>query len=339
MRRHRVVLSRRLVPRADLAGLRPTPTLARIAAEPIPHRDLDDRESHDVETPASARVVRANVTVRERVAQVWRYRELLVGMTRRELKVKYKNSVLGFAWSMLNPLMIMVVYYFAFQVVLKAGIPQFPFYLLCGVLVWNLFSGGLTGATVSMVTNSALVKKVAFPREVLPLAAVGAAGVHFLLQGSVLLVALAVFRHAVAWKFMLLLLPASLAIIFIAAALGLMLSAINAYLRDTQHIVDLVLVAWFWATPVVYSYGQVVAQLKHTWIRVLYLLNPVTPIVLTFQRALYARVSTGTVTLLPVWNIGRFAILVGAELAVSIALLALGFKVFGRLEGNIAEEL
>lgn len=279
------------------------------------------------------------MSVRERVAQVWRYRELLVGMTRRELKVKYKNSALGFAWSMLNPLMIMVVYYFAFQVVLKAGIPEFPFYLLCGVLVWNLFSGGLTGATVSMIHNSALVKKVAFPREILPLAAVGAAAVHFLLQGTVLLVALAVFRHAVAWQFLVLLIPAAIAIVLVAAASGLVLSAVNAYLRDTQHIVELVLVAWFWATPVVYSYGQVVAQLKHTWIRVAYLLNPVTPIVLTFQRALYARVRTDRITLLPVWGIGRFAILVGSELAVGLVLLAAAFKIFGRLEGNIAEEL
>ena len=128
------------------------------------------------------RVVRAKITARERLVRLIHYRELLVGMVRKELKIKYKNSVLGFAWSLLNPLLYLVVFYVAFELILKSSVPSFPIYLLSGLLVWNLFSGGLAAATSSVVGNSGLVKKVSFPREILPLAAVGSILVHFFLQ-------------------------------------------------------------------------------------------------------------------------------------------------------------
>src|SRR3954463_10306005 len=133
-----------------------------------------------------ARVVRSRISPRERLFRIFRYHELLVGMVRKELKIKYKNSVLGFAWSLLNPILYLVVFYIAFQKILQAGIPSFAIWLLSGLLVWNLFSTGLGGATSSVVGNSALVKKVSFPREILPLAAVGSTLVHFFLQSLVL---------------------------------------------------------------------------------------------------------------------------------------------------------
>src|SRR3954463_7058328 len=152
-----------------------------------------------------ARVVRARITARERLVRIFKYHELLVGMVRKELKVKYKNSVLGFAWSLLNPLLVLVVYYVAFSLILKTPIHRFPVFLLSGVLVWNFFSGGVLSGTTSVVMNASLVKKVSFPREILPLASVGAAGVHFFLQGIVLSAALFVFGHGVAWNYMVLL--------------------------------------------------------------------------------------------------------------------------------------
>src|SRR5207248_4697248 len=124
------------------------------------------------------RVVSARINLRQRFRDIWAYRELLGGLVRKELKVKYKNSVLGFLWSMLNPALYLVVFYVVFQLILKNGIPQFAIFLLAGLLVWNLFSTALPGATGSVVGNSGLVKKVAFPREVLALSSVGAALVH-----------------------------------------------------------------------------------------------------------------------------------------------------------------
>jgi ABC-2 type transport system permease protein len=118
------------------------------------------------------------VVPRRRVAEhfrdVWAYRELQLGLVRQQLKVRYKGSVLGFVWSLLNPLLYLVVFYFVFQVFLGSGIPSFPIFLLSGLLVWNLFVGSLPSAAGSIIDNGSLVKKVWFPREILPIASVGA---------------------------------------------------------------------------------------------------------------------------------------------------------------------
>ena len=124
---------------------------------------------------------------------IWRFRELLRNLVRKELKVKYKNSVLGFAWSMLNPLFLLAVYTVVFNI-LGTAFDYFTIWLLIGILVWNLFSTSVVAGTTSISGNGYLVNKVRFPREVLPLASVGAALVHFFLQSLVLVVVLAVVR-------------------------------------------------------------------------------------------------------------------------------------------------
>jgi ABC-2 type transport system permease protein len=290
----------------------------------------------------------------ERFARLWRYRELLGVLIRKELKVKYKNSVLGFAWSLLNPLLVLIVYWFAFGVILGNTMPRFPIFLLCGVLVWNFFSGGVQSGTTSVVMNAALVKKVSFPREVLPLASIGAACVHFVLQGIVLSAALFFFGHGVAWDYMILLPLAMLVMLVVSAGLAVMLSAINVHLRDMQHFLELLLIAWFWATPIVYPFEQAAGKLdNHGWAKVLYFANPILGVVLTFQRVLYNQLDhvvvakdakthkvTVTVThLLPHWSVGFFAVLLAVSLAVSVIFFFLSLYVFGRLEGSIAEEL
>src|SRR3954453_7542512 len=110
------------------------------------------------------RISTARVGLWERVSAIWRYRELLVALTRTELKVKYKNSALGFVWSLLNPMLYLVVFYLVFTVFLKASIPSFPIFLLAGLLPYNLYSAGLGGGTTSIVGNAGLVSKVWFPR-------------------------------------------------------------------------------------------------------------------------------------------------------------------------------
>src|SRR5688572_13902505 len=169
-----------------------------------------------------------------RVRDIFRYRELLVNLVRKDLKVRYKSSVLGFLWSLLNPAMLLLVYYFVFSVLLGSGIPRFPIYLLSGLLVWNLFNVGLISATGSVVASSGIVNKVWFPREVLPLSAIGAAVVHFFLQGIVMVLTLVLFRHPVEWTYLPLLPFALLALLLFLAGLSLLLSAFNVYLRDMQ---------------------------------------------------------------------------------------------------------
>jgi len=301
--------------------------------------------------PAQAlRVVSARISLSTRLIEIWRYRELLLGLTRKELKVKYKNSVLGFVWSLLNPAAILLVYFVVFQIILKNGIPLFAIYLMSGVLIWNMFSNALPGATASVVNNSALVKKVAFPREILALASVGAALVHFFLQSLVMIGFLLAFEHSPAFEYLPLLVPALFALLLFTAALGVLLAAVNVKLRDMQHLLDVSLNVWFWATPIVYQYrlvrDKVVAgsgTFKHV-LFVLWRLNPITPIVLTFQRALYASTSPttkGTVIHIlpdhagPWWYLWQLLAVIG----FSTALFAVALQVFGRLEGSFAEEL
>jgi len=292
------------------------------------------------------RVSTARVGLWDRVKEIWRYRELLVAFSRTELKVKYKNSVLGFAWSMLNPALYLLVYWVVFDLILGTGIPNFPIFLLSGILVWNLFATSLGSATSSVVANAGLVRKVAFPREILPLASVGAALVHFFLQAIVLVMALVIFQYNVAWSYLPLLPVALFALLFFVAALGILLGSINVYLRDTAHFVELALIAWFFMTPIVYPYETVAAKLgNHSW---LFLLNPITDIVLTFQRAIYGQVSGAktvdgvtTITKILPQGVDQWWYLwhLGLVILASAVLFVLALVVFGRAEGNFAEEL
>jgi ABC-2 type transport system permease protein len=294
-----------------------------------------------------ARVVRSRTSVIERFRRIVTYRELLVGMTRKELKIKYKNSILGFAWSLLNPLLYLVVFYIAFVKILGSGVPEFPIFLLSGLLVWNLFSTALGAACSSVVANAGLVKKVSFPREILPLAAVGSMLVHFFLQSMVLFAVIAVLWRPVAWEYVALLPLALVALLLLTGALGILLSATNVYLRDTQHFLELALLAWFWVTPIVYGFMTI--GRRNSLFSKLYMLNPVTPIVLIFQRALYAKLDNPKVVfnpkdpkadqILPHWHLTGYLGYLGYSFVIGAILLVIAISVFGRSEANFAEEL
>jgi ABC-2 type transport system permease protein len=297
------------------------------------------------------RVVSARVDLRQRFRDIWTYRELLAGLVRKELKVKYKNSVLGFLWSMLNPATNLLVYYVVFQIILKNGIPLFAIYLISGILVWNLFSSALPAACGSIVGNSSIVKKVAFPREVLALGNVGASLVHFCLQSIVLLIFLVAFHHSPAVPYLPLLIPAIVALLLLTSALGILLAAVNVYLRDMQHLLEIGLSVWFWATPIVYQYRLVADRVAEQHsnalnaVFVLWRMNPLTPIVLTFQRAIYGHpepigANHQPVHILPAhagawWYLWQLLAVIG----FSGVLLCVAMTVFGHLEGNFAEEL
>jgi ABC-2 type transport system permease protein len=315
------------------------------------------------------RTVSARVSVWLRLGEMWAARELFVFLVRKEIKVKYKNSVLGFLWSMLNPALTLAVFYILFTYFLPNGIPHFVIYMFSAMLVWNLFQTGVLTGTTAVVVNAGIVKKVAFPREILVLASVGAAMMFFFYQSIVLVAFMIAFHHAPAWGELWLLIPAMAAIIVFASALAVFLSAVNVYLRDTQHLVEVLLVAWFWAIPTVYAFsGRVHDSLvRHTLFFIpgtkliwLYFANPVTPVVMTFQRVFfndYHPRSTIASHLLhkngTPYTIHKFipnGVLanysthwyVGADLAVlgvSLILFLGALVVFGHLEGNFAEEL
>ena len=286
-------------------------------------------------------VVAPRRTVAQALTGTWRYRELLVNLVRKELKVRYKNSSLGFFWSMLNPLMYLVVFYVVFQLVLGSGVPYFAVFLLSGLLGWNLFSASLAAATGSITGNASLVNKVWFPREILPLASIGANFVHFLLQSVVLVIGLLVFRFDVDWGYVWLVLPALVTLLLLTSALCIFLAAANVYARDTQHLLELVLLAWVWMTPIIYPWALQATELADRGrSAMLTLLNPMTPIVITLQRALYGIETADDGTrILPVESSLWYLRNLGAVAAVSVVLLLLALRVFTRVEGDFAEEL
>jgi len=275
---------------------------------------------------------------------------------RKEVKVKYKSSVLGAAWSMLNPILYLAVFSLVFGVVLKNNVPDFSVYLLSGILAWNLFSTSLALGARSVVDNANLVTKVYFPREILPLASIGAAGVDFVLQAIVLVVFMAALRHPFIGVNLLLLPLAIAALLAFTAALTMFVASLNVRYRDTQHLLNLALLTWFWVTPVVYQSALVFSKLQHhrvfgiSLVNV-YLANPMADVAFGFQRALYRSVSpvanVGTrthpkfmhVAVTPNVSVAWLALLLGAVTLGCLGLLVLAWRTFFHLSGDFAEDL
>jgi len=191
--------------------------------------------------------------------EVVAYRELLANLVRKELKIKYKDSVLGFLWTLVRPLLQLIIYSVAIGLFLGSGkvIPEFGVYLYTGLLVWTLFTEIMGGCTSSVVGNAALIKKVYFPRELFPLSVVGAALVNFGLQLVILRGAYAVTDRWPAPGDLALVPLALVVLVVFAASLGMLLAAANVTLRDVQYLVDVGLLFWFWMTPIVYAWTTV----------------------------------------------------------------------------------
>lgn len=274
----------------------------------------------------------------ERIRELFAHREVLVNLTRKELKVKYKSSALGIIWSMLNPLMYLVVFFLVFKVFLRNDIPEFHIYLLSGLLAWTFFSTAVAGATGSVVGNGPLVTKVAFPREILPLSAVGSSMVNFFFQFIVLVAVMlaSTYEHLGAG---VVLLPLALAVLLVfSVAMGFATSAFNVRYRDTAHLVELGLLAWFWLTPVIYPAMIVLDRGQLVWR--LYQLNPLVTVTLGFQRALYGpRLLPDGRGVLPDPGIAWYAVRIGLVGIGSLLLLYLAWRLFYRRSGDFAEEL
>jgi ABC-2 type transport system permease protein len=268
-------------------------------------------------------------------------RELLNQLTRREIKARYKDSALGFFWSLARPLAMLVVYYIAIGKFLGAaqtpthpgGIPDFAIFIFAGLTAWQLFSDIVIIGTGSIVGNAGLIKKVYVPRELYPLSVVGSALFNFAIQLSVLLAATAAlgrFPTGERWLYFVLALAV---MIPLSTALALLLSATNVYLRDVQYLVEIMLMIFMWASPIVYSWALVQkAVAGHPWLEQLYLANPMTLVVLGFQKAFWV---AGDGQPFPDYLGRRLIIAFG----LSVVLLWFSQRVFARLQSNFAQEL
>ena len=264
------------------------------------------------------------------------YRVLIQTLVARELKARYRGSVLGFFWSFANPLLLLLVYTFVFSVVLPArfeGVDNYALFLFCGLLPWTWFSSALTESSNSLLANGNLIKKVLFPAEVLPVVAVLANMVHFLLALPILIVALVLFVAVPPSITELLWFPAVVAVQFlITLGLGLILAALTVHFRDIRDLLANVLTLWFFATPILYpwtmvaSRGPSVAGLPPAG-KVLMDLNPFAHIAISYQEILFFD-----------GPFGHWKWLL-ALAAAGLALFVAGYALFDRLRDSFAEEV
>lgn len=274
------------------------------------------------------------------LAEIWHSRELLGRLVRREIRARYKDSKLGVVWSLFRPLISLLIYYFAIGKIMGAArnVPDFAIFVFAGLTIWMLYSEIVGGCVRSIVDNSGLVKKVYLPREIFPLSSIGSAIVNFVIQLAVLLIGIAVLSSYRISPDLLLAPLSLLTLLVFGTAIGLLVAALNVYLRDVQHFVEIYLLIFFWASPIVYPFTYVHNALGDGWLSELYLASPVTLSIIGTQKALWSAGSTSSGALVQIWPPELGMRLVIALLA-SIVLLFIAQRVFARLQGNFAQEL
>ncbi len=222
------------------------------------------------------------------IPELFRYRDLLMQLVIRDLKVRYKNSVLGFLWSLLNPLVQVATITIVFKYIMPLGIPNYSAYLLVAYLPWMFFQMSLMDASQSVLAHHDLLKKVYFPREVLPLSMVIANLVHFLLALVVFFGYLLIIRAPIVETWLLL--PGLILIEFLLiTGLAFFISAMNVFYEDIKYIVSVLLNIFFYLTPIIYMSEMVYSRLHHMGkdaFFALYQLNPLNTIVIAFRKCL-----------------------------------------------------
>lgn len=264
-------------------------------------------------------------------------RELMANLTLRELRSKYKRSLLGWAWSLLNPIATMLIYTLVFGYILRvepprgdpSGLKYFALFLLCGLLPWNYLTSGVGGGIGSLIANANLVKKTYFPRDLLVGATVASCLVSHLIEMGLLCLVFLLFGNMVLPYLSVTLLLIVVLTLFVTG-LGLAFSIVNAYFRDVEHLVGILFQVWFYLNPIVYPLTLVPERTNILGVsvpaRALYQLNPMVGFVESFRDLLYH---------LRMPPFGQVAYLV----VVSVAVFAFGLTLFNRLEGRLAEEL
>jgi len=255
--------------------------------------------------------------------QLIRYRGLIQSLVARELKARYRGSVLGFLWSFVNPLLLLLVYWFVFTTVMPntmAGVQPYALFMFCGILPWTWFSASLTEASGSLIAGGNLIKKVMFPAEVLPIVSVLANMVHFFLGLPILIVFLIIFRPPTLWHFAWFPVAVLVQLVF-TSALALFLSALAVHFRDIRDILANVLLLWFFATPIIYPWFQPGLQR----FKPLFDANPFTHLAVSYQEIFFFHEALGH------W---KWLVLLGA---VSTLLFLACYWVFDRLRDSFAE--
>ena len=253
------------------------------------------------------------------VREIWNYRTMIQSLVRRELRGRYKASVLGFLWTFIVPLSQLLVYTLVFSVFLKSNIERYYLYLFVALIPWNFFSNCLTGGASCIVHQQSLVNKIYFPREVIPVSYVTAAFVN-MLYCEIVVFAVSILSRVPIKIPALLCLPVVMLVEYILAlGITMIVSSIDVYFRDLEHMLGILSMAWMFMTPIMYDIAIVPKQYLP-----LFRLNPMTSIIAAYRDILYRGVIPDLHTL-------------GMATTMGVIFLILGFLIFGHLKRRFSE--
>ena len=251
---------------------------------------------------------------------LYNYRELLKTNVKKEIRGKYKNSFLGVLWSFLNPLLQILVYAIVFQMILKNPQENYAIFICCGLIPWTFFSTTISKAAFTMVENGNIIKKVYFPREILPISVVTSETVNFLIS-TIIIIGFVVFGGLGITKYIIFYPIVLLAQYLLLLAIALVVSSISVYIRDLQHLIGVALQLLFYAAPIVYAPESIPANFA--WILKI---NPMTYIINGYRDIFYNQTMIELKPLL---------ILIG----ISIIACVVGYMIFNKLQKGFAEQL
>ncbi len=260
------------------------------------------------------------------IKKLFSYRELLSSLTRKELKVKYRGSALGFLWSLLNPILTMLVYSFVFSIVLRGGMEQFAIFLICALLPFNFLSNSVNYGASSIIGNSNLINKIYFPREIIPLSIIMANLINFFFELAALFIVLGIMGYN--FYIYLYLLPVIIFFqFFLVVGMTLLVSALNVFFRDLQHLITIIMMVWFFGTPIIYPLSMVPEEYQ-----VFIKINPMT-IYSAYYRSIFYFIKYP--------EVGGFPSLQDTLIAIVITFIIFfaGYLIFKKLEYRFAEEI
>lgn len=257
----------------------------------------------------------------KKLIEIYNYREMILSLVRRDLKGRYKGSALGFLWTFVNPLLQLCVYTMVFSVIMRNGIEDYYLFLFVALIPWIFFNTCVSGGAGCVLSQQDLVKKIYFPRQVLPIAYATSQFVNMLLSFLVVFAVLIVMGKGISLS-AIIYLPIIMVVEY-ALALGMVFifSALTIYLRDTEYILGIVSMAWQFLTPVMYSVDMVPESM-----RTIFYLNPMTSVIVAYRDILYYKKAPELQTLI-------------LAAVMGIVLLIVGILVFGKLERRFAENL
>lgn len=256
-----------------------------------------------------------------KMKEIYNYREMIYSLIKRELRGKYKASVLGFVWTFINPLFQMIVYTIVFSFIMRSGIENFAIFLFVGLIPWNFFSVSVSNGAACVVSQENLIKKIYFPRMVLPISYVTSMFINMLLTFMVIFSVLFLSGYGVK-PMAVCFLPLVLAIEYILAlGICMLVSAVTVYFRDLEYILGIINMAWMYLTPILYTTDMVPEEF-----RTLFNLNPMTPVILAYQQILYHKQMPETGTLIHAGIDG-------------VVILVIGVLVFEKMQKKFVEEL